>query len=160
MPLEPRFVVDTMLGNLARWLRILGYDTIYSNRFSDHRLLKISEEDHRVIVTKDRGLFIRAKKNNLEAVLLETESIEEMLRILRRKYSIRLEIDPEDTRCPVCNYPLRRTTSLTDVAGKVSSEIASKYREFWICNRCGKIYWRGNHWRTIEKTLERARQIQ
>ncbi|MGC9009740.1 MAG: Mut7-C RNAse domain-containing protein [Sulfolobales archaeon] len=160
MPIEPRFVVDTMLGNLARWLRILGYDTLYSNRYSDYRILKISEEDRRVLVTRDRGLFIRAKKNNLEAVLIETESVEEMLRILRKRYNIRLEVDPNDTRCPACNYPLKRTTSLTEVAGKVSSEIASKYREFWVCYRCGKVYWRGNHWKTIEKTLERARSVE
>ena len=160
MPLEPRFIVDTMLGNLARWLRILGYDTLYSNRYKDYKILEIAANDHRVIVTRDRGLFISAKKRDLEAVLIESEEIEDMLRILRKRYGIRLEIDPDDTRCPICNYPLKRTTSLIEVSGKVSSEILSRYREFWICYKCGKVYWRGSHWSNIEKTLEKARSIE
>ncbi|NAZ12899.1 MAG: hypothetical protein GU359_01945 [Desulfurococcales archaeon] len=157
MPIEPRFIVDTMLGDLARWLRILGYDTLYSNKYEDWKILKTSENDKRIIVTRDRGLFIKARKKSLDVVLIEGEEIYEMLRELKTLLGIRLEIDPDDTRCPICNTPLRRTTSLNDVIGRVSDNILKKYKEFWICDKCGKVYWRGRHWRSIEKILEKAK---
>jgi len=157
MPSSPRFVADSMLGHVARWLRLLGYDTLYFRSIKDWKLLKIAEEEDRVLLTRDLGLYRRARKRGIRAFFIEDPSIENVLAMLSAKLGLRLEFDPDDTRCPSCNTPLRRTTSLIDVAGKVSPEIATKYREFWVCPSCGKVYWRGNHWRTIERILEVAR---
>ncbi|MEZ0289573.1 MAG: Mut7-C RNAse domain-containing protein [Sulfolobales archaeon] len=159
MPVEPRFIVDTMLGSLARWLRMLGYDTLYDNKFEDWKILRIASEDKRVILTRDRGLYITARKRNLDAVLVDSEDIVEALRYLKKKLDIRLEIDPNDTRCPICNYPLRRTSSLIELASRVPSYIATRYREFWICDKCGRVYWRGRHWKSIERLLSKARSL-
>jgi uncharacterized protein with PIN domain len=153
VPSDPRFVVDTMLGNLARWLRILGYDTIYSPTIEDWAILKIAENERRIILTRDVGLYRRAIKKGLEAFLIDTPKIEEMLRELARRYSILIEFNENDTRCPICNTLLRKASSLTEVSGKVDKKILVSYRSFWVCPSCDKIYWKGKHWKTIENIL-------
>ncbi len=157
MPTHPRFVVDSMLGHVARWLRLLGYDTLYFRSMEDWKLLRIAEEDARILLTRDLGLFRRARRRGIQALFIEDPAIEKVLALLSIKYGIRLEFDKNDTRCPVCNGVLRYTTSLIDVAGKVDERIATTYKEFWICTSCGKVYWQGSHWKSINKILELAR---
>jgi len=171
MPTTPRFIVDAMLGDLARWLRMLGYDTKYNKDYEDWQLIKIAMDEDRILLTRDIGLFRRANmtfkkegKDNLRAFYLEWGDIEDVLAnlaiLLRRKLNIdlRLDIDPKDTRCPICNSQLRHITSLVEIAGKVPEVIANRYREFWICTKCGKVYWRGRHWITIEEKLKKAKE--
>ena len=139
-----KFIVDAMLGKLARWLRILGYDTAYSNKFEDWKILKIAEEENRIILTRDRGLCNRARKKGLECFyVMPGLKIEEILAKLSAKYGIDLTTaDPEFSRCSVCNGVLRKIND-----------------NLWECTRCHKRYWKGGHWRTIENTLIRARAI-
>lgn len=171
MPTTPRFIVDAMLGDLARWLRMLGYDTKYSRNYEDWQLIKIAIEEDRILLTRDIGLFRRANttfrkegKNNLRAFHLEWGDIEDVLAnlatLLKKKLNmeLKLDIDPRDTRCPICNSQLRYTTSLIEIAGRVPEVIANRYREFWICMKCGKVYWRGRHWITIEEKLRKAKE--
>mgnify|MGYP000633816415 CR=1 FL=1 len=157
MPPYPRFIVDAMLGHVARWLRLLGYDTLYSRSYEDWKILKVAEEEDRIVVTRDLGLFRRARKKGLRAMYVEEPAVEKVLALLSSKYGIRLHFDKNDTRCPVCNGVLRYTTSLVEVAGKVNEAIAVRYKEFWICTKCGKVYWQGRHWRNINQILESAR---
>ena len=155
---RPRFIVDSMLGDLARWLRILGYDTLYYRSISDPRLVKIALEDGRIVVTRDRGLAILAKKKGVEHVLLRGESIPEMLAELAVFTGIALYADPARSRCPLCNAPLRPAQRF-EVKDRVPPEVFARYDEFWVCTRCGQVYWRGSHWRKIEETLEEARRL-
>ncbi len=152
-----RFIADAMLGSLARWLRILGYDTVYFKRISDRELLEYAAKENRVILTRDYGLYRRAKKRNLEAVYFETSKIDRMLKILAKKYSISLNIDPNRTRCPICNGSLRKV-SRKEVEGKVPEVVFREHSEFWICSKCGKIYWKGTHWISMEKILSEVRE--
>ncbi|HDI02321.1 MAG TPA: hypothetical protein ENF93_01610, partial [Ignisphaera sp.] len=131
--------------------------TLYFRDIEDWRLLRIAEEEDRILLTRDLGLFRRARKRSIRTLFIEEPAIEKVLAYLSIKYGIRLDFNKEDTRCPECNAKLRYTTSLIDVADKVSSYIASKYREFWICPSCGKVYWQGRHWKTIEKIIEVAK---
>lgn len=153
MPTDPRFVVDTMLGNLARWLRILGYDTLYSPNMEDWAILRIAEKEKRIIVTRDVGLYRRAVKKGLQAVLVDDTEIMSMIKALSTGCGIKTRFDENDTRCPACNGFLRKTDSLVEVSGKVDPHILSSYNIYWICSSCGKIYWRGKHWKNIEKIL-------
>ncbi|BCU70395.1 Mut7-C RNAse domain-containing protein [Stygiolobus caldivivus] len=139
-----KFVVDAMLGKLARWLRILGYDTAYSNSFEDWKILRIASEENRIILTRDRGLCSRARKKGLECFyVLPGLKIEEVLAKLALKYHIDLSIiDPNFSRCSVCNGVLKKIND-----------------NYWECTKCHKKYWKGSHWRTIENTLIRARTL-
>ncbi len=155
---EPIFIVDTMLGKVARWLRMLGYDTLYYKRIDDWRILKIAEREGRIIITRDRSLCNRALKRKLKCILIEHDTIEERLAFIAYKVGIRLFIDLDRSRCPVCNGELVRV-SKDKVIDKVPKRVLEKHEDFWVCRRCGKVYWLGMHWRGIEETLRKSRTI-
>lgn len=157
MPSYPKFIADAMLGHVVRWLRILGYDIVYHRVVDDWKLIVKAKEEGRILLTRDRGLANRAKKQGIRAVFIEEPDIVRVLVTLSLRYGIRLEFDKNDTRCPQCNTPLKYTTSVIEVSHKVDKNILLKYREFWLCPSCGKVYWQGNHWRTIKDILERAK---
>ncbi len=155
---EVSFIVDTMLGSIARWLRMLGYDTLYYNDLEDWRIISIALRDNRVIITRDRGLYAKCIKNNLKCLLLEEEPTESRLAKIYREYGIRLYVDLGKSRCPVCNGELAKVSKELVVA-KVPKRVYEKNNDFWKCKSCGKVYWIGRHWRGIEDTLKRAREI-
>jgi len=154
---KPVFIVDSMLGSLARWLRMLGYDTLYAKGWHDSRILDEASATGRIIVTRDRGLYRRALRRGIEAVFV-SDNIAEALAKLGAIYGIRLDIDPDRSRCPLCNTPLKRIDK-SRVKGRVPPRVYEAYDEFWICPRCGQVYWRGGHWRGINETLEEARKL-
>ena len=151
-----RFIADSMLGGLARWLRMLGYDTLYYRRISDSTLLATAREQGRILLTRDKSLSARAKKAGVQVVYIPDSDVEAWLKTLRRTLGIRLEIPAETTRCPICNSPLRHV-GRDDVKGEVPLYIHEKYSEYWKCVECGKVYWRGPHWYSIEKVLKRIK---
>ncbi|MCC6033677.1 MAG: Mut7-C RNAse domain-containing protein [Desulfurococcaceae archaeon] len=153
-----KFVADTMLGNLARWLRILGYDTLYSSSFEDWRLLRVAEEEKRILLTKDESLFRRARTRGLSALLITSDDIAEMLAYVAAKTGAELSFNPSRTRCPECNTLLMKI-SKAEALSLLGGELITKYDEFWRCGKCGKIYWQGNHWRTINSILEKANKL-
>ncbi|MEM4441210.1 MAG: Mut7-C RNAse domain-containing protein, partial [Desulfurococcaceae archaeon] len=97
---EPRFIVDNMLGSLARWLRILGYDTAYDRDAEDWQIIRRAELERRIVVTKDRALHNKALKHGIRSILLWEESIEDFLAHLAFVTGIRLGVNFEKTRCP------------------------------------------------------------
>lgn len=148
---EVRFSVDTMLGKLARYLRILGYDTVYSRERTDEEFVDDCL-DNRIVLTRDRGLYSKLASLGCRSLLLEkTFKTSEILAKLAQNGLIKLEIDLERSRCPLCNGQLRRTVSLT---------ASGEYRETYICVLCGNTYWKGRHWTTIQRTLNEAREWQ
>ncbi len=153
------FVVDAMLGDLARWLRMLGYDTLYPGDISDRDLLEIAVTENRVLVTRDKGLYSQALKKKARSILITGTSIDEKLyEVALAVKNLRLEVDPDISRCPVCNGVLEKKRR-HEVKDKVPPGVYKAYNEFWVCSKCGKIYWKGGHWRGIEKTLERVKKM-
>ena len=142
MKTEVKFLVDAMLKNLVSWLRILGYDTVYW-RGEDEEILRIAEEEQRIILTMDRGLALAAYRRGLNVMLITENDVPSILADLASRYGISLDFDPGKTRCPVCNHLL-----ILEKQGE---------RREWICPNCGKKYWQGAHWRNITKTFEKAR---
>lgn len=157
MPSYPKFIADSMLGHVVRWLRLLGYDAVYYHVVEDWRLIRIAKDEDRVLLTRDLGLYRRARKQGVKALFIEDPDIAKVLAMLSIRFGTSLDFNKNDTRCIECNTLLKYTTSLVDVAHKVSKEIALKYREFWVCPSCGKVYWQGTHWRTISEILEKAK---
>ncbi len=147
-----------MLGDIARWLRMLGYDTLYSRSYEDWEILRIAKRDSRVILTRDVALYRRARKMGLDAVLIESDSTERVLAKIALRTGIDLSFKENVTRCPYCNVLLARL-SKAEALSYVKPEVATKYDKFWLCPRCGKVYWQGNHWDTIREVLRRANKI-
>ena len=156
-----RFVVDGMLGRLARWLRLTGHDVVYVNELplpnedQDEFLLARAAEGS-ILLTSDRRLYQRSRRRGLMAALIQPGDLPSQLLELSKAVP-GLEVDLENSRCPVCNGELREA-SQEEVEGSVPASVRESQRVFWRCTGCGKIYWRGTHWNRILETLEEFRR--
>jgi len=140
-----------MLGRLARWLRILGYDTVYGSNRDDSDLLRIASDEVRILVTRDKNLHRRAVRQRLEAHFLEPASLYDSLDSLRNRYGIILKLETISPRCSLCNSPLH--TANKETIKTVPISIQQRHLEFWHCPGCGKTYWQGTHWENMRTFL-------
>jgi hypothetical protein len=153
------FIVDQMLGELARWLRLLGYDTYYSKGLNDDELIEYSKKENRVLVTCDQNLHSRAVRKGAPALLLRPDSLVNRLAVLARTYGIELRASPEGSRCPLCNGEIRKVDDMTKLTDRVPSKVLNTKKEFWICSKCNQVYWVGGHWRNIDRIVDEARRL-
>ena len=154
-----RFVADTMLGELARWLRILGYDTLYSRVYTDKQLLDIAEKTGRILLTRDWGLYVRARKRGLKAVYVNGDSAVERLALVAARTGIELKPDPARSRCPKCNAELVVVKDKEKVRGRVPPRSYEAHDVFYVCPRCGMVYWEGGHWKNIRRLAREAEEL-
>jgi uncharacterized protein with PIN domain len=145
------FIIDGMLGGLSRWLRILGFDTIYYIDKDDEELKIEAKKSERILVTRDHELFRQAKNQNINAILIQSEQTVEQLQELVELLD--LSLTPKNTRCPKCNN-LINPVDKELISDKVPPESFNAFEEYWICSNCGAVYWKGSHWEQILKTLE------
>jgi uncharacterized protein with PIN domain len=154
--MEPRFLVDSMLGSLSRWLRITGFDAEYRRDADDEDLLAEASASNRVLLTRDRALAARAAKRGVKALLLETEDEADQLAMVVA--SLKLKLDPSNSRCPKCNGDLVEAEKERIVEQVPEASLAA-FKEFWVCRDCGSVFWRGSHWDKIVSTLEKAGRL-
>jgi uncharacterized protein with PIN domain len=154
-----RFLVDGMLGGLARWLRILGYEVRYDASAKDNDLLTIADDESMVLLTRDDELYQRAIARTIPSALIVGETEEERLAQMASTFGVHLETNMAETKCPECGANLTEK-SKSDVTDKVPKESLKLYNQFWKCTNqnCGKVYWVGSHWKQIRQTLEEARK--
>jgi len=138
-----RFVADTMLGRLARWLRLLGFDVLYPETADDKELLKFADE--RIILTRDKEL---GKKENV--FLIKSVRIDEQLKQVMNE--LKLEIKAPLSRCSVCNQILIEADKKS-VENLVPERIYNNCDVFWRCPDCERIYWKGSHYDKIMKNV-------
>ena len=155
-----RFLVDGMLGGLARWLRILGQEVRYDSSAMDNDLLQIAKDGKMVLLTRDRELYQRAIAREIMSALVLGETEEERLAQIATTFGVSLDVTMANTKCPECGSDMKET-SKNDVADKIPRESLKLYDQFWQCtNRnCGKVYWVGSHWKHIRQTLEEAKKL-
>lgn len=152
MSAPPAFIADAMLGKLARWLRLAGYDTIYDATLDDRELARQSRESGRILLTRDREL---AGRRGVRAYLVQSEQVQEQLEeVLRAAGADGRGLPP---RCPVCNGPMV-DVEREQVRGRVPAHVWSEQPAFRMCERCGRIYWSGSHWEGIGRRLRQARE--
>jgi uncharacterized protein with PIN domain len=145
------FIVDEMLGHVARWLRIAGYDVEFVNRVSDVDLLKLAIEEGRVLITSDRELSSKARKNGVKVILITSSNSFNALSQIAANLSIQME--PKMVRCTVCNGRLELWTGRPI---SVDYPVPKEGKDLWKCEACGKVYWKGTHWVNIGKFLKRV----
>ncbi len=138
------FILDAMLGKEAKWLRILGYSVYYSPKAEDNYLIEAAFKNSSILITKDTLLFKKAIKRQVRCILVKTNNIEEFLYFLRKRINLKLEIDLDNTRCPICNGVLVKVKPI-EIFDKVPFNVFKKYNIFLKCNNCGHIYWPGSH---------------
>ncbi len=143
-----KFIADAMLGRLARWLRLLGYDTLYFPDIEDRLLLRTAREENRILLTRDTRLV---KRRGLENFLLlnENDTFDQLRKVITTYHLLtysesgRLK-EPFSSRCSLCNT----------IPGSVSKEQAKAYVPDYVyqtsdsfrqCLKCGRFYWKGTH---------------
>jgi hypothetical protein len=142
-----KFAADRMLGKLAKWLRILGYDTLYSRTLSDDRFLELANED-RILLSRNTRIVGKITSDRL--IFVEGNDPKIQLEGLIRLLDLKPNPDKFFSRCTVCNG-LIEPVEPQDVVGKVPDHIWTRHNRFSKCKSCGKIYWPGSH-------LERSRR--
>ena len=152
-----KFLADGMLGKLARWLRMLGQDVIYSVQFDDAQLLELAKAEQRALLTRDFELYKRAIARGIDAFYVEGKTESERLAEVSKRYGVSLVIDMEKSHCPVCNTPLKATPK-EKLSGELEKNTFTYYDKFWKCPNCGQVYWQGAHWKQINNTLTQAQQ--
>ncbi|AEK73868.1 hypothetical protein GQS_09875 [Thermococcus sp. 4557] len=151
-----RFIADMMLGRLARWLRLYGYDTLYGVE-DDDEIIRAALREGRVILTRDSGLAGRAEKRGVGVILLSSNSLEGQVEELMRFGLEFRELFPANARCPKCNG-LIRPVSKEEVKDRVPESVYERYDEFYVCENCGQIYWPGRQWMEMLKIDRKLRK--
>jgi uncharacterized protein with PIN domain len=146
------FFVDVMLGKLARWLRILGYDTAYERNITDEAIVDRVLNEHRWLLTRDRYLVQRKAVGGL-FTLIHSDFVADQLRQLQTELQIRLAIDEKTLcRCVACNHILENIP-LSQAGPRVPPFVAEHYTHFTGCPNCGQLYWAGTHWEHLQQRL-------
>ena len=143
-----KFIADVMVGRLARWLRVLGFDTAYSNKYQDDQLIQIAEAEERVILTRDTGLASR--RMNARCLLIASDHHKEQIRQVIEAFSI-THFDVF-SRCLECNTPLKNVDK-EDVFEKVPPFVYLTQERFAMCPSCNRVYWHGTHADEILKRI-------
>ena len=151
---ESRFVLDAHLGRLAGYLRMVGFDTLYRNDYQDEELALISRDEHRILLTRDRGLLKRSAVTHGYYVR-ETQVRLQLVEVLRR-FDLWRSMAPFE-RCLRCNA-LLQPASPEQIAERLPPQTGQLYGEFQACPRCGRIYWKGGHYRRMQKFVESVRE--
>jgi hypothetical protein len=152
-----KFLADSMLGKLARWLRMLGQDVTYNVELNDNELLDLAKRETRVLLTKDLELYKRAAAKSTDAFFVEGKLEPEMLAEVAGRYGLTLTVDMEKSNCPICNTKLEATQK-QQLLGELQKNTLIYYEKFWKCPNCGQIYWQGAHWKEISNTLIKAQE--
>ena len=146
-----RFIADSMLGKLARWLRLIGFDTLYYPSIADEDLVKKAHNEGRIILTKDSELVRRNKEEDI--IYLTSSDPYEQLKIVMKT----LKLNPWErlfSRCVYCNKPVQKVKSLSEIKQKVPSYAYQNHFSFYRCPECGRIYWEGSHHSKIRERIK------
>lgn len=146
---ESRFLADAHLGRLARYLRMLGFDTLFFNDRGDAHLVEISVQQHRILLTRDKALLMH-KKVTHGVYIRSTDPRLQLIQVLNRMdlmHAIRPFI-----RCMECNALVESVTSAS-VEGSLPKRVVQHYNEFWRCTGCGRIYWKGHHYQAMQRWI-------
>lgn len=147
----PRFLCDEMLGKLASWLRLAGFDAGYRRDVEDDDLLDEAVGDGRVLLTRDRELAGRTP-DPPGAVEVRALDPHEQLAEVVEALDLAVREDRVLSRCSECNG-LLDAAEAQEVADEVPGDVVSEYETFWRCPDCGRIYWPGSHVEAIREVL-------
>ena len=148
-----KFLVDRMLGKLAKELRMLGYDTTYYRGEGAH-LVQLARQEGRVILTRNTKLFPRKSEDRILRVT-EDDPLLQLRELIEKRY-ISLDEEALFSRCLLCNSFLDEIPR-EEAEGKVPDFIFYKQKAFFRCPQCRKIYWQGSHQENMQRKVEELR---
>ena len=152
---EHRFIVDHNVGKLVKWLRMMGYDSLFFNGSDDSDMVKQALAENRIILTRDTEIMKRrvVTKGQLSAVLIDSEEPEQQMRQVLGRLELDCQFRPF-TLCLECNQALEERKP-EDVQGRVPPYVYKTQQQYMECPACHRIYWRGTHWEAMMRMLEK-----
>lgn len=145
-----RFILDVHLGKLTRYLRLLGFDSLYRNDYSDDRIVRISNTEERIILTRDRGILKRKAVNR--GYWIRGHSPKQQAREVVRKFDLSGSIRPFRF-CLTCNGKITEV-SKKDVEELLPPRTRQYYQKFYRCTECNRVYWEGSHFLRMKKLID------
>jgi uncharacterized protein len=146
---QPAFIADCHLGKLAKYLRLMGFDTLYFTQIEDSDLIALALEQNRIILTRDKEL---SKRHNAPVLFLESKETKEQLQTLISHFRLKEHPAPF-SRCIVCNTPLQ-VVDKAEILEKLPEKVKRYFSHFEYCSVCDRIYWHGDHYRHMKQFLE------
>lgn len=149
-PTEPHFILDVHLGKLARKLRMLGFDTLYQNDYTDPEIVRIALRERRIILTRDRGLLMIKsvrhgywiRSNRIDEQVIETLTYYDLFYQIRAFH-----------RCINCNGVIQRVDKKT-VIDRLLPKTARYYDAIYRCQGCNQLYWQGSHYQHMTRYVQ------
>lgn len=149
---EPRFILDIHLGKLARYLRMLGYDTWYRNDYDDPELARLANQEGRILLTRDRRLLMRSLVSNGYCIR-SLDPKKQLIEVLQR-FNLN-EFPRPLQRCIRCNA-LLEPVSKDEIEERLEPLTRKYFDEFHICPACKQIYWKGSHYERMQRFIHKA----
>jgi len=152
--MEIRFIADNNVGKLARWLRMIGYDTLLLKQKDDATMIKTALNEDRVILTKD-GQFMKRRlvtNGQLKAMLIKQDNPETQIREVVKVLNLNYHFNPFSL-CLECNQTLI-ARSKEEVQRLVPPHVFETQTQYTECPACHRIYWQGTHWQAMMKKLQ------
>ncbi len=149
-PSPPRFILDSHLGQLAAYLRLLGFDTLYRHDYHDEELAQLSNKEQRALLTRDRRLLMR--KVVVHGYCLRSKDPKQQLLAVLNRYRLGGQIRPWQ-RCLRCNGSLQPVDKEV-ILDRLEPKTKKYYQEFHICQRCEQIYWKGSHYEPLRQFVD------
>ena len=145
-----KILCDHMLGSLAKWLRIFGFDTVYPDATTDDdMILQIAKKEKRFLISRDKELLLRGKKAQIDVIEIHTTNLTEQLTQVLSTISV--DSKQVLTRCTLCNTPLV-SVGKKGIESHIPPKVFETRNDFWFCSVCKKYYWMGTHYENmIEK---------
>jgi uncharacterized protein with PIN domain len=135
-----KFIADVMVGKLARWLRVLGFDVAYSNKYADEEIVQTAEAEGRVILTRDTGLTKR--RTTAQCLLVSSGNYREQIRQVIDQLGLK-DFDVF-SRCLECNA-LLQSVDKEEVFERIPPFVYLTQKRFAMCPLCKRVYWHGTH---------------
>ena len=146
-----KFLVDNMLGRLARWLRILGYDAVYSKSGINCAVIQTDNDPERIILTRNTRLF--KNLGNKGALFIKDDYFRLQVRQVAQELGLNLEKNTFLSRCVECNEKLSPITK-EEAESKIPEYVFQTQSNFRQCKKCGRIYWQGTHYFQMENLIK------
>lgn len=151
--------MDTNVGRLAKWLRILGYDTLFINDLDDDELIRIAMDEGRILLTKDTRILRRrvVYDGQLKLVLIRDDDVKGQIRQVVQ--TLNLDHTKPFSLCLECNQPLMPREK-DEIQELVPPYVFKSQTQYMQCPSCHRIYWRGTHWQRMNRELEKLGQTE
>lgn len=152
--MQKKFLITVDAQKLAKWLRLLGYDTKVIKAVSLLNLIRIAQKEKRIIVSRSKDVLNHPLP--FDRIYIHSNTLEEQLQEIKEF----LKFSPAEifTRCPEDNEVLKEV-SKSEIIKLIPEKVAEQYDDFRICHRCGRVYWKGSHYEKILEELENIFEI-